>query len=103
MTNSTGAILTIPDASIGQPSMALIVMQWAMASFRAAGQGATLSHGDVETICSALDEIIPAVQTMEAATAALVAEGEACRPSADVIMLNPRSRRPAAPTGGDAA
>lgn len=103
MTHPTGAILTIPESSIGRPSMALIAMQWAMMTHRAAGQGVALSPEDVETICDALDEIIPAVQTMEEAVAVLVAEEEARQPSAEIVLFRPRARSPSAPTGDDAA
>lgn len=103
MTSPTTTILTIPEASIDRPSGALIALQWVMLTHCASGQGVALAHEEVATICEALGEIIPAVQTLEAVTATRIDEAEAIRPSADVVFLRPRHRNVATPTGGDAA
>lgn len=99
------AILTIPEESIGRPSVALTALQWAMLAHHAAGNGVSLTAEDVALICDGLADIIPAIQSMEAAIEAWIAEEypqqHPPQPSADIIVLRPRFRP--SPAGGDAA
>lgn len=96
-------IAIIPDAALYRPSTALIILQGLLLSYHVSGGGASLTAGDVADICEALSEIVPAIQTLEAAAEHQISATEG-QPSADIVIF-PSAYRPYAlpPSGGDAA